>query len=268
MDNARRTELVTLIFDKPFSCLVAPIHLDVAFPAPEPQETAVYDGRTSSAGCVRTVDYSNEIHVLEALYGHARYTGDKTRDAQYATTPESMMLTINQMAEILGVEGSFTFLNPPDSTLIYDTVHEYLVQLERGRMYEPHFQSPPEEDLEKLTRLQEAIAPMVSHIRAHGMGIGGWDEIMALFTAGKGAFVEGRGTRGHREKLKREREEAAAPPPPPPEPPKPSKPTPPPPPKPAAPPKPAPVKVERTVTEKPASGYKTSLNRKRDPYSF
>lgn len=191
MDFQRRNELVELLFDKPFSCQAAPIYMDVAFPPPEPQADEVYDGRYGASGCVRTVNHSNEVHVLEALFAHTRYSGDEDQDTAAAQTPIEMGLTVDQMAEILAHEGTFTFLNPPDCTYIIDVLDEYLVGLEQAKRMEPHAHTPPEEDLEKLRRFRAIISPLVETVRRYNQGIGSWDAIASLFTVS--GFVPGRG---------------------------------------------------------------------------
>jgi len=189
MTNVRRTYLVNMLFDKKFLCQCAPVYLDIAFPPPKPQQTEVIDGRYGASGCVMTVDYSNERHVIDAMFAHTRYTGNQEEDDLLAKTPVEMELTINQMAEVLAIDGSFTFLNPPDCTEISDLITEYLVGLQQSQRYEVHAPMPPKEDLDKLSHLDSAIQPMVTHIRTRGMGTGAWDEIERLFTVGR---VEGR----------------------------------------------------------------------------
>jgi hypothetical protein len=189
MDSARRAYLVNMLFDKNFMCQCAPVYLDVAFPPPKPRDREVFDGRYGASGCVMTVDYSNERHVLDAMFAHTRYSGNQEDDDRLAQTPVEMGLTVNQMAEVLAVDGSFTFLNPPDCTEISDLINEYMVGLQQAQRYEVHYPMPPKEDLEKLSRLDTVLQPMVTVIRNHGMGTGAWDEIERLFTVGK---VEGR----------------------------------------------------------------------------
>lgn len=192
MNVTDRNRLVDKIFDKPFSCLIAPIYLDAAFPPPELKGGYQLDGRATASGCIRTVDNAAEQELLSILYGHTRYSGDQERDTKILNEPAETNLTINTMCEVLAVEGQFQFNDPADSTVVMEIVETYLKSLVEARFMEVHFKMPPEEDLEKLAFLRDSVRPLALLMHDVGMGKTRWDELINSFIV-KG-FSKGRGS--------------------------------------------------------------------------
>lgn len=191
MNNKRQRELVDLIFEKQYRCSASPMMLDAAIPMPVQDHNSVTN--STCGNVVHTVTNSNEHHVLEAMFGHTRYTSDENTNREIGKTNIDVSITIAHMAEIIAIGGKFTLSNYRESTEIADTLDEYATFIFDAKRMEPHFKSPPEEDLEKLNDLLNAIRPLSNRVMSVRQGTGIWAEIDALFTA-TGVYEIGKDT--------------------------------------------------------------------------
>lgn len=182
MATDRYGELVDSIFDKSFQCTAAPVYLDAGKPAPTISVSVTPKVQHSVDGVRLTVSNSNEQNIMERMSGHIAYTGEEKEDRRRATTPIDVTIPISHMAEILGVSGTFTLKDPREASVINDILDEYLVLVADKKVYEPHFNAPPQEDIDKLNNLNVAIYPLSRRLSTLGLGQGTWAEIEALFT--------------------------------------------------------------------------------------
>jgi hypothetical protein len=188
MSEKRYVELANLIFDKAFACSAIPKYLDAASPRTDGlgEDAVLYN----ADGVQLEVCSPNEAFIIDAMCGHISYTGNKNEDEDRAHTPIDVYLPMSVMAEMLYLGGNFIIQDPRDTTIINDTLDEYLsLVFERKRM-EPHYMPPPEEDLDKLHKLNKAVEPLARRLGTLGLGTGTWAEIEALFTR-TGNYVVG-----------------------------------------------------------------------------
>lgn len=181
----RHAELVELLFEKTYGCTATPMVLDAAAPVPINSE-AIRSVVSPLDHVVYTVDSTGERKVLEAMFGHTRYTENEPQNRIIGNKPIDVTITIAHMAEIVFIGGSYTLNDPRDATAIVETIEEYLTTVADRRRYEPHYAPPPKEDMDKLSGLIHAIIPLSSRVHDAKQGTGFWAELDSLFmTTGK-----------------------------------------------------------------------------------
>lgn len=198
-----RNVLVTELFDVTYTCAVKAVYMDICHTPPEVAPTTTRDFTNTAAGCYHTVDNSNERHIMEALAGTTRYTGNTEEDTQRSEAVNDYEITINEMVELVAMDASFTFTDPNDVTKVDEVIGEYqaLIHEEKIREVDGHF--PPDEDMEKLAMFRTVIHPLVAMVRNAGTGTAKWDQVIRTLIA---TPVEGRRYKMQRMK---EAEEAA-----------------------------------------------------------
>lgn len=105
--------------------------------------------------------------IIEMLANSPRSTQDmEERPEMNLIRPDKGQLSTSNIAEILFRGGSLTILDPINTVEIHRDIQCYLDALDQKRAYEPHFHSPPEEDLQAFKKLRNMLESM-AHMYAH-----------------------------------------------------------------------------------------------------
>jgi len=121
-------------------------------------------------GVTMICENNNMLSLLDLLHGTSRQTlGEHYYQAVKVSPIETVLLTTAQIADLISKEGSVTLLNPLDSVQIYDDVEAYLTFINEAEVHSPHFQKPPENDLNAFKRLLSLIESMAYLYKENGM---------------------------------------------------------------------------------------------------
>lgn len=158
--------LAQLIFAAKYPCIVtkenSAMIKEVPVELPPPPQVQVFGGRDTITGVIVEEVEGDVSGLLDMLYCRPIVTQDmETFPELGILEPDSMILPISSIADIVGIGGAVTLTDPNDSIEIYETISSYLTMVEEKGIYEPHYRRPPEEDLLLLGNLKDMISAMV-----------------------------------------------------------------------------------------------------------
>jgi len=169
-------DLVNILFSKPMviestkvslSLLNKDIEIKDLFKVPE-----MTSGSFKTINGVTISETNSNIDGLkELLSGTSRNSlGGEFYEKFNITSIETASLPISEIALLIYRKGSVTLVNVDDSVFIHKTVGRYLTLVEQRKLYELHYQAPPEEDILAFQTLYDLITDMASSRVRQGEG--------------------------------------------------------------------------------------------------
>lgn len=171
MNNARKKELVDIIFEERFSIQVASIYLDSIMELPVLEDGAV-EQTDAYTGVTHSVINTNSSNIREALFSSRYYEGDLEKDRVSSRELDQRMVTMADMASILSIDGTFMFNNLQDVLVISSTVDEYLDGLYMNARKIPFYKMPPSKDLSDFKDIVEKLQPIRDLLELNDTGYG------------------------------------------------------------------------------------------------
>lgn len=174
--NSDISDLVKRIFNSSWLCLISKECLSLIDNIPAEIDLNVYPvsywgGGEFSTGVIRTETCKNKAGIIDMLYRNSRITKDmEVNLSQNLIRPDRVYLSTATIAEIMYANGDLTLLNAIDSVAIHSDIGTYLDQVSQKRIYEPHYQPPPQEDIDAFTKLYNMLDTMSYEYLRDGAG--------------------------------------------------------------------------------------------------
>lgn len=174
--NSDISDLVKRIFNSSWLCLISKECLSLIDNIPAEININVYPvndwgGGEFSTGVIRTETCKNEAGIIDMLYKNSRITKDmEVNLSKNLIRPDKVYLSTATIAEIMYLNGDLTLLNAVDSVAIHADIGTYLNQISHKRIYEPHYQPPPQADIDAFTKLYNMLDTMSYEYLQAGAG--------------------------------------------------------------------------------------------------
>lgn len=163
-------ELVNSLFAKRWNCELTKVCLSLINQLPV--DTSVFDEPNAAVGTHRhdtgvqriaAMPYAQDI--LNLLYGKSMESvGHEVETFLGIDATQSVLLSIAELAELAIQGGSFILSNEKDALKIHNEIAEYFDCLATERLTDPHFKSPPEEDLKALYHLKDLLKKLATNM--------------------------------------------------------------------------------------------------------
>lgn len=178
---------VSKLFNPKWLCLVDREYLAMLRETPaEVNLTATeytQSGFNPSNGVTRTETNPNMAGIIDMLWNNPRITTDQQNNPEMNLLGSEMSyLSSADMAELIYKNGRIQLVNPIDSVEIHENIGVYLNQIDLRKQLEPHYKSPPEEDIAAFTKLYNILDGLASGYTSLGSGNAALAELISLTT--------------------------------------------------------------------------------------
>lgn len=168
-------DVVEKLFKPSWRCSVAREYLSMLREVPDQLECEkppeLLSGYHPDNRVTRTETNPNMQGIIELLYGVPHFTADMHKHKELNLLgPQIAQICIADIAEVVYRRGQVELLNPRDSVEIHETVGMYLKQIDHLKVYDPHYKSPPEEDIEAFRKLFNMLDNFSRRYISQGLG--------------------------------------------------------------------------------------------------
>ena len=180
------SDLVKRIFNSAWTCLVSKECMSLIDNIPTELDIGVYPvgywgGGEFSTGVTRIEKSTNEAGIIDMLYRNSRITKDMELNlSKNLIQPDRVYLSTATIAEIMYANGDVTLINAIDSVAIHADIGSYLEQVSNRKLFEPHYQPPPQEDIDAFTKLYNMLDTMSYEYLKDGAGESALAKLMQL----------------------------------------------------------------------------------------
>ncbi len=157
------------IFKKDLTCYLRREYYSMLINIPKEIEI-VNDARPIAAGYIgkdryvtRTESSQNDDWIIETLFGVPKVTMDEVMNPDLnLDSPYIVNISVADMAELVYKRAVVNLLRPVEVALVYDRCRIYLNSIRDYSLYDLHFQSPPQEDIDAIRRLKDIVEPLAN----------------------------------------------------------------------------------------------------------
>lgn len=181
-------EVIQRLFSKQYFCELSKVCLSLLQDSPDSHEAftptapAIF-GHEMITGATRTEVCHNEVGILAMLQGTSRKSiGEEYHNFVKVNPIERTYLTAIQIAELIQLKGSVTLVHAEDTVAIHEDLSLYLDSISQHQLYNPHYQAPPQQDIETLTTLQLLLGSIAVQYATLGIGDSAMAELHKLFS--------------------------------------------------------------------------------------
>lgn len=175
---------VAKLFDPRYTCEITKVNKSILDSkavnfTQSPADHVTYNSGSyliSTPGVTVTEINRNDEGIQDMLLGRSRSTtGEEFYANANVIAVDLIKLSAASIADILYNHGSVSLVNSLDSVSIYNDINSYIGLIGERSASEPHYQPPPEEDINCFKALRDMLASMATNY----MSIGKGDSIMS-----------------------------------------------------------------------------------------
>ncbi|QAX96006.1 hypothetical protein [Vibrio phage vB_VmeM-Yong XC32] len=120
-------------------------------------------------------------YVARRMMGMEFLTGDEVADDIKMNTLKNASPTAAQIAEVYDSFGTLRFCKTEDVVTVFENLDAYLTEMLAAKSMMRNYRLPPQEDIDKLKKLRDAIENMSDTIMVEQYGDTGFSTLVELF---------------------------------------------------------------------------------------